>query len=371
MRLARLEADRLRNLRGVEVELPAGLSVLIGRNGQGKSSLLEAIYLLATGRSFRTRRQEELVCKDGGPLRVAGRVEGPHGLTKLTVVMADGERSLLVDGEPHELDAYLGRLDLVDLTAPRMDVLKGGPADRRKFLDRGIVGVDPSYLREIGEYRRVLAQRNALFRGEGARDLSLQSAQLDVWDERLAEAGSVLHRRRREYAMELATHLGAAERALFPEGGEIRLHYRPSPKASEDKDPAAFTETFLDALRAGRSRDRMLGYTHGGPHRDELLVELDGSDLRKFGSAGQIRAAMIALKAAKLAIVTEAHRRTPLFLMDDFDTDIDEPRARALAEFLHAGGFQAIVATSKPGLAQSLPVDAATLHVSGGEVRVG
>ena len=369
MLLKQIEADRLRNLKAVQFEAAPGLNVIAGRNGQGKTSLLESMYLLATGRSFRTRKQEELIGWDGGPLRVSGVIESNRGTTKLTAVMDGSERSLLVAGQPQPLDGYLGRLDLVDLTGPRMDVLKSGPSERRKFLDRGIVGLDPTYLHSLGEYRRILQQRNALLRGEAARDWTLQNAQLDVWDERLARAGADVHRRRREYAMRLAAQMGGIERALFPQGGEVRLHYKPSPRLMAEKDLNEIESVLLGALAAGRSRDRLLGHTSTGPHRDELVVELNGADLRKFGSAGQVRAAMIALKVAKLTIIRLDRGEAPLFLMDDYDTDIDEIRAAALAQFLNDGGFQSIVATSKEKMAENLGVPFTLVRMEGGTLR--
>lgn len=369
MWLERLEADRLRNLRAVGIGLPPGLVMLCGRNGQGKTSLLEAAYLLATGRSFRTRRSDELVSFGGGPLRVAGRVIGRLGPTGLGVVIDGAERRLLVDEAPSDLESFLGRLDVVDLSAQRMNVLRGAPPDRRRFLDRGVVGLRPSFLRSLAEYRRVLNQRNALLRGAGRTSGGPAEAQLDVWDERLAAAAREVHFRRREYAVLLSGHLGPFGRMLFPDGGEIRLHYRPSPAGAAKAEVADFTETYMDELRSGRTRDRQLGHTCRGPHRDDLLVELDGVDLRRFGSAGQVRATMIALKLGKLSLLQKQKGEVPVFLMDDFDSDLDEVRAAALAEHLHRGGFQALVATSKEGMTERIGVPFTKILLSEGTVR--
>jgi DNA replication and repair protein RecF len=367
--LKRIEADRLRNLKAVTLDLPEGMTVVAGRNGQGKSSLLEAIYLLGTSRSFRTRTLAELTCWDDGPLRVAGRVEAASGVTDLAVIHDRAERSLLLDRLPKELDAYLGRLDVVDLTAEREQVLRGSPDERRRFLDRGLVGLYPSHLHVIAEYRRLVGHRNALLRrlGPGARGASL--AELDAWDERLAESASRIHLERRKYALSLAARLGEAGRALFRDGEELVVHYQPSPRRASEDDPSRFRDRFLEALAAGRERDLGLGFTHSGPHRDDLAVELDGVDLRKFGSAGQQRAALVVLKLAKLTLLKDERGDAPVFLMDDYDTDLDEIRARSLAEVLHEGGFQAIVATSKEEMIDRLGVAVHRVHMLDGEVR--
>lgn len=368
MWLRELQADRLRNLKAVSLTLSPGLTVVAGRNAQGKSSLLEAVYLLGTGRSFRTRKADELVNWDGGPLRVQGMVEARRGQGTLTVVMDRGERRLLADGIERELDEFIGRLDVVDLTAERMRVLRGGPEDRRRFLDRGVVGVRPSFLRALGEYRRVLQQRNALVRRLGAPGRR-GGDELDAWDERLVAAATEVHRGRREYAVRLAGFLGEPTRALFPGGRELVLAYRPSPAAARDADLTDFPRIFAESLREGRSRDLEIGHTCQGPHRDELLVRLDEMDLRKYGSAGQVRASMIVLKLGKLALLKDDRGEDPLFLMDDFDSDIDETRAAALAGSLHGGGFQALVATSKVDMADRLGVSFTKLTMDDGSIR--
>jgi len=367
MWLKHLEADRLRNLSAVSLELSSGLTILAGRNGQGKTSLLESIYLLATGRSFRTHRNDEMINRDGGPLRVAARLEHRLGVTELVVVMEPGVRRLLLDGSEADLPTYLGRLDLVAVGSDRMKVLRAGPDERRRFLDRGIVGIDPAFLRSLGEYRRLLSQRNALLknsRGSAGREI-------DAWDDRLAVSATTIHRRRREYAVTLASRLGEAERVLFPDGNELRLRYEPSPSGSGEVDQDRYETCLRDALRAHRARDLAFGFTGDGPHRDDFVAELDGADLRRFGSSGQIRAAVVALKLAKLVLLAERRGETPIFLMDDFDSDLDEVRTATLATYLDQGRFQAVVAVSKEALADHLDVPFRRVRMEDGRAREG
>ncbi|HXV75548.1 MAG TPA: DNA replication and repair protein RecF [Candidatus Polarisedimenticolaceae bacterium] len=369
MWLTTLEADRLRNLRAVRLSLGSGLTVIAGRNGEGKSSLLEAVYLLSTGRSFRTRKAEELIAWSGGPLRVAGVHHGRLGPTEIKVILDGAERRLIVDGVERDQESFLGRLDVVDLTGERMQVLRGAPEERRRFLDRGIVGLRPSYLRSLGEYRRVLHQRNALLRRRGKGGGPGFATQLDSWDERLVRAAREIHAPRRSYAVHLGAELGETTRALFPGGGELHLVYRPSPAALAETEPNDFEQTYAEALERGRPRDLALGHTCRGPHRDELAVELDGVDLRRFGSAGQVRSAMIALKLGKLSRLAKERGETPIFLMDDFDSDIDEVRAEALADFLRRGGFQALVATSKERMADRIGAPFTKVVMTEGTIR--
>ncbi len=362
-----MDVDRLRNLRSVQLRLKAGLTILAGRNGQGKTSLLEAVYLLGVGRSFRTRKLDDVESWSGGPLRVAGRVAHRVGVHALTVIVDQGRRRLIADGLEVELEEFLGRLDVIDLTSSRMQVVRGEPTERRRFLDRGITGLDPSFLRLLGEYRRVLLQRNTLLRRNTGRGGS-KAAEIAAWDDRLVEAARPIHDRRQRYALQLALGLSEPSRRLFGDA-DLRLRYRPSPAVPEEADPSSYGEILATALERNRDRDSRLGYTSSGPHRDDLAIELDEIDLRRFGSAGQARASLVALKLAKLGVLQEDRGESPLFLMDDFDSDLDEVRAAALAGYLHERRFQALVATSKEAMVERLGMDLDIVHVDEGSIR--
>lgn len=365
MWLLEIEADRIRNLKAVSLELPAGLTLVKGRNGQGKTTLLEAIYLMGTARSFRTRRSDDLIAWNGGPLRVAGRVDGIRGEQRLKVIMDKGQRVTTVDNTEMELVDFIGRLDVVDLNGERMKVLRGGPEERRRFLDRGLVGSDPSFLKRLGEYRKTLQHRNALLKSRTPADPK-RWPEMDAWDERLIPVAYEVHRKRREYAMQLAVELGEIGRLLL-DGQELRLRYDPSPSSVGEHDPSEFPDGFADALHRSRGRDAMVRHTTRGPHRDDLIIELDGVDLRRFGSAGQVRGAMVALKLAKLSRLKAERGEAPVFLMDDFDSDLDDRRAATLARFLHEGGFQTVVATSKQEMFEALEVPFFSVRVADGE----
>lgn len=369
MWLRSLHADRLRNLKSVDVQLSAGLTMVTGRNGHGKTSLLEAVYLLSTAHSFRTRKLDELVGWRGGPLRVAGEIAGLVRDTQLGLVVDQNEKRLFVDGAERNLETFLGKLDLVALPSEAMQTLRGAPEGRRRFVDSGVAGLQPSFLSELGTYRRVLAERNALLRKRTGPSNERTHGELDAWDARLVDAAARIHRRRREYLVSLSSRLGPAERMLFPDGEAVVIRYRPSPAEAAEDDPARFEAIFLESLSRKRRRDQALGFTGDGPHRDDCDVTLQGTDLRKFGSSGQLRGAMIALCAGKLGLLRDERHEAPLFLMDDFDSDLDEHRTRSLVEFLRAGGFQAILATSKDGFVDRLGVPFQRIHMEGGQAR--
>ena len=367
-RLLRLEVERLRNLEAVALDVAPGVSVVHGRNGHGKTSLLEAVYLLATGRSFRTRRIEEMVNRGGGPLRVAGTVRKPGHEARLGVVVDGAVRRLVVDGTERGLEGYLGHLPVVAIAGRLARVLREAPEERRRFLDRGVASLEPSFLGTLAEYRRSLAHRNALLRSFSGRDDPARRAEMAVWDERLTSAAAPVHRKRREYALRLGARLGEAARVLFFEGERLTLGYRPSPSEAGRRPAVAFEETYREALERQRRRDMAFGFTTEGPHRDEFVAELDGIDLRRYGSSGQVRAAMIALSLGKIGLVREARGEAPLVLVDDFDSDLDEARTDAFASCLRAEGLQALVATSREAVANGLGDAFRKVRVNAGRV---
>jgi DNA replication and repair protein RecF len=370
MWLRTLSADRLRNLKSVDVNLTAGLTLVTGRNGHGKTSLLEAAYLLGTAHSFRTRKLDELVGWQGGPLRVSGDVVGLAVENRLGLVVEQGLRRLFIDGAEGGLHVFLGKLDLVALPTESMRILRDGPDGRRRFVDSGVAGLRPSFLNDLSAYRRVLAERNALLRrGEGGAGSPPRKREMEAWEDRLAAASSRIHRQRREYIVGMASRMGPAERWLFPDGEEVRVRYMPSPAATGDSDSSELEARFRESLVQKRGRDKMLGFTTDGPHRDDLDVTLDGVDLRRFGSAGQLSAAMIALCAGKLGLLRHERREAPLFLMDDFDSDLDEGRTKSLVDFLREGGFQSLMATSKDGFVDRLGVPFHRIQMEGGMAR--
>jgi len=369
MWLHELHADKLRNLKSVALELAAGVTIVTGRNGQGKTSVLEAIYLAGTARSFRTTRVDELIARDGGPLRVSAGIRALAGPTTLGVVVDSGERHLYVNGTERPIEEFLGRLDLVALPTDSARILRDGPEGRRRFVDSGIVGVRPGFLSDLGEYRRVLAERNALLRRSQSGARPSLGASLDAWDERLALSAARIHRQRREYVVELASRLGPAERMLLPEDEGIVLRYKPSPQESGADDASRFEATYRRTLETGRRRDLALGFTSEGPHRDDVETTFAGNEIRRFGSAGQLRATMIALCAGKLSLLKERHRESPVFLMDDFDSDLDESKVRSLLDFLREGGFQALLATSKAGFLDTLGFSLPMIRMEGGLAR--
>jgi DNA replication and repair protein RecF len=381
LRLVTIQVSNVRNLVGQEIRPGEGLNLLAGSNGQGKSSVLEAVYLLGTTRSFRTARLSEVVTAGSRePALVSGEGETPG--ERLAVSIARAERKYARHGKIVPPSDYIGTLDVVALSNDIVHGFRRHPAERRRFLDRMALATWPSYLDELHRLRRACEQRALLVASGGSR------ADRGAWDERAADLAVPVTRRRFAMAAALEEGLRSVSPELFPEGASARVRYvtRPAwePGAGEGavagvgESPGQAARPGFDADRyrvrlaalfaaqesaGGRGRRE----TPGGPLRDDLAIDIDGRDVLKLGSAGQVRSLLTAAVLAELRRLASIKGRFPVLVLDDVDADLDESRYGALLAGL-AEGAQVFAATSKPGLAAGRWGAGKRFHVSGGVV---
>ena len=304
MILRSLTSQAFRNLASDEVAFHEQVNIVVGRNGQGKTNLLEAIYFLATTKSFRTSRVGSLFAFGSPSTFVAGQMHR-FGVDKtLSVGLETGEtrrRALLINGERVTLAAYVNAMSVFAYSASRLDILRGAPEERRRFLDRGIASIDPGYLEAVSRYGRVLRQRNALL-------ASGSTSSLAAWDAELVAAAAPLLRGRAAYTEALA----AAFAAIVAEHGyhirNLSMVYRPS--AVDD----------LARIRRDELRARM---SLAGPQRDVLEFSLDGRPAAEVLSGGEQKMVVLFLKFAKLELFRRRFDEPAIFLLDDVDAELD------------------------------------------------
>lgn len=337
----RLEVRDLRNIREAAVELEPGLNVFVGRNAQGKTSLLEAVALLARGRSFRTERIQQLIRRGASETRARGTVVAPRRRpSSLEVEVGAVGRRFRVDGGDVTSGTYQGRLDAVVYSTDRLRIVHGPMRERRGFLDRGAAALSPTYRRLLREYERIVRQRNACL-DRGGRDLP-------AWDERLVETGAALRHRRAGYAARLQASLVTGYR---PQGEDYAVVLAQTPGTDETALRGALAEEL-----AARQRDEQRARrTLVGPHRDAVQLNIDGVDAAEHASSGQARSLLLALALATLEVYRQEHGASAVALLDDLDSELDEPRAAELCRAVAARG-QALVTTAHPGWAHRLGV---------------
>jgi DNA replication and repair protein RecF len=345
VRVTAVEARPLRSLSDVRVELGEGIVSLIGPNGAGKTNLLEALYFALTGRSFRTADRRELIPFGAQLARTEATVRDEDGVEHrlLASVSRNEGRRHLLDGDPAEPAVLARQRPPVAVFSPdRLTLVKGPPAERRAHLDRYVAARWPARASLRQRFGQALAQRNALLARLAAGH---SGGDLEVWDAALAEAAEALIAARAEAVDELAPPFAAAADELGLAGGGA-IEYAPRAAGS-----AAEIRT---GLAERREADLRLGRTSWGPHLDELKIAAAARSVRRYGSQGQQRAALLALLFAEREALLAAHRVAPLLLLDDVMSELDPERRERLIARLSGGGQALITAAAE----ESVPAGA-------------
>ena len=341
-RIERLSLRDFRNLERVDLELPADGVAVVGDNGQGKTNLLEGIYYLELLRSMRGARDHDLTRHGASGFHLAARACGaPHREIKVGYDRQTKRKRVLLDGlDTPRLGDALGALPSVVVAPNDVQLVSGGPSERRRYLDVALSLGSPRYLAALQRYRGALLRRNAALRevARGGRD----GAQVEVWEPALAEHGALLWTERATW-VERAARRFATLCASMGETGEARMRYL----SALSPDPAP-TEQLARALAANRPADIRRGITSAGPHRDDLELTLDGRELRVFGSGGQQRTAAIALRMLEAATLRERFAADPVLLLDDPFAELDAKRSSRILALLRDDGIgQAILAVPR------------------------
>jgi DNA replication and repair protein RecF len=326
LRVLRLRLSSFRNLSDGEIEFAPGANLLVGANGQGKTNFLEAIYLLAYGRSFRTATPRECIRHSEEQALVAGSVERGNIERDVQVALARNEKRLYLHGKEAPLEEFVGNLHVLALTSRHLAVVRGGPDERRSFLDRAMLTLYPGYIRSLAAYTRALRQRNRLLASTRAHGGAADISTLESWDEKLVIEGARIAESRRRYVEEMKR---ALPESLF--GGErLEVEYRSSASGGDEDVESEFRRR----LEARRGADLALGFTTVGPHRDDLALSLEAHPLADYGSAGQQRSALLSLYFAQMEVHRSYHGHYPVFLLDDVEAELDSTRMETLLAYL-------------------------------------
>jgi DNA replication and repair protein RecF len=343
MRLIRLEISGVRNLSGVSLECSRGLNLFVGSNGAGKTAILEAIHLLARGRSFRSTTAESVIQRGSEYLMVRARLEDEHrGVVSVGLAKHRGNRTELHLNEvPERRLSDVARLMPIQLALPdSSDLVFGAPQERRRFVDWGTFHVEPAYLDQLRDYQRALAQRNALLRYLKGQQSESTERELDVWTERLIGLASRVDRARQSYVARLFPVVLMKLGSLAPEVG-LAISYRTGWREGE---------TLEDCLRESAVRDVKFGLTHYGPHRGDVRLSVDAGAAAATLSRGQAKVVASALRLAQAQLTNEIGGRQSVFLIDDVGAELDAAHNERFFQALEATGSQ-VFATATSALA--------------------
>jgi DNA replication and repair protein RecF len=330
-----LAVRNVRNLVHVDLDFGERFHVVSGENGQGKTNLLEAIYLLATSRSFRGARSEDLLAYEEDVGSVKGSISEGGATREQSVGIRKGQRIAQVDGKrPSTLAAYAIRTPAVVFHPGEIVLSTGAGAERRRLLDRVALHLAPQASPELERYTRALRERQRALetRGWGASDLA-------EWEELIVAHGLALMKARRVAAERLAQAAVLAFTRIAAPGLTLGVAYAPG----APEGPGEYREM----LESSRAADARRGAAKIGPHRDDLALTLDGHPVRGFASQGQHRTVVLALKSAEIDVVGATRGTRPLLLLDDVSSELDRPRTTALFQFLRQHLGQVFLTTTR------------------------
>ena len=321
MWINKIKIKNFRNYKNEEINLNKNINIFYGENAQGKTNIIEAIFLSSIGKSFRTNRDKELIKFNEENCYIELEYEKLYRDGNLKINIGN-KKNIFVNGiKIKKLSDLLGNINVVIFTPDDINILKGGPQNRRKFLDIMISQLRPKYLHTYNLYIKTLEERNNYLKNIENQTEDL----LEIWDERLAEYGCEVYKYRNEFINKINSKINNIHKNITNNQEEIEIKYISN---CENK------QQFIELLKSRRKLDIIKGYTTKGIHRDDFEVFINGIPINIYGSQGQHRTAILSLKFSELQVIYDEIGENPILLLDDFMSELDESRRNNFLEFI-------------------------------------
>ncbi|WP_040951118.1 DNA replication/repair protein RecF [Gorillibacterium massiliense] len=332
MFLNKLVLQQYRNYQQVELNINHQVNLFVGPNAQGKTNLLEAIFVLALTKSHRTHQDKELIGWNAEQASIYGEVEKKYGTAKLNLMLTRQGKKAKINGlEQRKLSDFIGTFNVVMFAPEDLEIVKGAPGIRRRFLDMELGQVHPGYLYDTMQYQKILTQRNQYLKQTGmARNAD--DALLGVWNEQLVQFGIKIMKKRQSFIRQLQVWAERIHSGITGGQEELSIHYRPSLDMAGDEDEAMLFSKFMVQLSQVKDQEFRRGSTLIGPHRDDMVFIINGKEAQVFGSQGQQRTTALSLKLAELELIREEAGEYPILLLDDVLSELDRNRQTQLIE---------------------------------------
>lgn len=362
MYLKTLQIRDFRNLKAKEYEFCENVNVLLGKNAQGKTNILEAIYLLSGHRSFRGSLDKEMIGFESSGFFLAGVFDGEEEKTLKLSCLEQGstlKKKVVCDGKEYKsARALLSQVPMTVFSPDDLVLLKQGPSFRRNFCDELLSTLFPSYAKTLARYNRIVSQKNALLKNEAP------SEELEIWNEQLSLFGASVLKSRTELLKRLTP---TAQKCFFDMAGEkesIEFSYICSFCEDFEADESEIAKLLLEKIKKNAFKEEAAGSCLYGPHRDDIEIKINGKDARTFASQGQQRSAVLALLLAKTELIKKHTGKTPIVLLDDVMSELDDVRRSYLFEKI--GGFQVFITCCQDEL--TAKYDKKLFNVENGEL---
>lgn len=347
-----LHLKQFRNYSDQAVEFLAPKTILLGENAQGKSNLLEAVELLATLKSHRTSRDRDLVQSNTTTAQIQAKLKRELGVSSLQLTLRNGSRrTATVNGETlRRQQDFLGNLNAVQFSCLDLELVRGGPSTRRTWTDTLLMQLEPVYIHILQQYNQALKQRNAFIKQQTAepdQTPPLDPTQLALWDAQLATLGTRVIRRRARMLQRLIPIAQSWHQAISGSTEQLEIHYSPNVDVDSD-DASHIQQIFLEKLQSRAMAEFYQRTTLVGPHRDDINFLINTTPARQYGSQGQQRTLVLALKLSELQLIEEVVGEPPLLLLDDVLAELDLNRQNQLLDTIQER-FQTLITTTHLG----------------------
>ncbi len=319
MYIKNIKLNNFRNYEEQNIELQNGINLFVGDNAQGKTNILEAIFLCAIGKSFRAKKEKELIKIGEENSLIEIEYEKSDRAGKIKIELNDKKSVFVNDIKQNKLSDILGNINIVMFSPDDIEILKSGPAKRRRFLNILISQLRPKYVYCLNMYLKTLEQRNNYLRQ--IKQENKPKEMLEIWDEKLAEYGELVFNYRNEFIEKIKNKINKIHNEITDNKEEIKLKYITD---CENK------EKYLQELRKFWEQDIQKGYTTKGIHRDDFYVFINGKQVNIYGSQGQNRTVILSLKLSELEIIYDEIGEYPILLLDDFMSELDSKRRENL-----------------------------------------
>ena len=315
-----LECKNFRNYKNLSIKFDPGVNFLYGDNAQGKTNILEAVYLCSTSRSYKGSKDKELIYFGENEAHLRIFIRKKYISHKIDLhIRKNSTKGVAIDSFPiRKASELLGYLKIVLFSPEDLLIVKNGPSDRRRFIDREMCQIDSVYMKNLANYNKILNQRNKLLKDIAVKPKLKDT--LDVWDEQLIETGRKIISDRKDFLNKMTEIMKPIHQKITGDHENILLKYEPN---TED-------DRFADQLFLMRDRDMVLAQTSCGPHRDDFSIMSNDIDLRKFGSQGQQRSAALSLKLSEIQMIKRVTNEIPVLLLDDVFSELDIHRQEYL-----------------------------------------
>ncbi|MDQ0201030.1 DNA replication/repair protein RecF [Neobacillus ginsengisoli] len=369
MYIEQLVLTDYRNYESLSVEFENKVNVILGENAQGKTNVMESIYVLAMAKSHRTSNDKDLIRWDRDYAKIEGRVQKQYSSLPLQLVISKkGKKAKCNHIEQQKLSQYVGNLNVVMFAPEDLNLVKGSPQVRRRFLDMEIGQVSPIYLHDMSQYQKILQQRNHFLKMMQIKKQTDQTM-LEILTEQFIEMAVKIVSKRFEFLHLLEKWAGPIHKGISRGLETLKIEYKPSVDVLEGQDLSKMKACFEEKFNRVRVREIERGTTLFGPHRDDLLFFVNGRDVQTFGSQGQQRTTALSVKLAEIELIHSEIGEYPILLLDDVLSELDDYRQSHLLNTIQGRIQTFVTTTSVGGIHHQTLKEASTYKVESGVLK--